>query len=229
MLPIAPDAPPLYRGLQRLLQWVIRLLTRIEVEGIENVPATGAFILATNHLHVFDLPVAFAFHPRQVTVFAANKWRNRFGGWLMQSVTRTIYVARGEVDRRALGQALEVLQAGGVMAIAPEGTRSRAGGLLPGKIGVAYLATRAGVPIIPAVMWGQEQVMPGWARLRQVPVHLRFGPPLILPPDAAHPAPRGAGRAELEAYTETLMLTLARMLPPEYRGVYAEKAREVVA
>lgn len=221
MRPIAPEAPTGYRALQRLLQWVIQLSTQIEVRGVEHIPLTGAFILATNHLHVFDLPVAFAYNPRQVTVFAADKWRNRFGGWLMQWVTRTIFVARGEPDRRALSQALEVLKAGGVMAIAPEGTRSRTGGLLPGKSGVVYLAARAGAPIIPTVMWGQERVMPGWTRLRRAPVHLHFGPPLVLPAEAAR-----WRTADLETYTETLMLTLARMLPAEYRGVYAEKIRE---
>ncbi len=219
MRPIAPEAPAFYRLLQRLLQWVITLVARIEVQGVENIPATGAFILATNHLHMFDLPVAFAYNPRQVTIFAADKWRGKLGGWLMETVTRTIFVARGEVDRRALGQAFDVLKAGGVMAIAPEGTRSRTGGLLPGKSGVIYLAARAGVPVIPAAMWGQEKVMPGWARLRRAPVHLRFGPPIILPAEAAR-----FRAAELDAHTEQLMLSLARMLPPEYRGVYAEKA-----
>lgn len=217
MRPIAPEAPPFYRILQRLLQWMIRLLTQVEVSGVENIPTSGAFILAANHLHAFDLPVAFAYNPRQVTAFAADKWRGKFGGWLMEAVTQTIYVARGEVDRRALGQALDVLKAGGVMAIAPEGTRSRTGGLLTGKSGVIYLAARAGAPVVPAAMWGQEKVLAGWARLRRTPVYLRFGPPIALPAEAAR-----FRAAELDAYTEQLMLTLARMLPPEYRGVYAD-------
>jgi len=218
MRPTAPEAPAFYRILQRLLQWVIRLLTRIEVQGVENIPTSGAFILATNHLHAFDLPVAFAYNPRQVTVFAADKWRGKLGGRLIEAVTQTIFVARGEVDRGALGQALEVLKAGGVMAIAPEGTRSRTGGLLPGKSGVIYLAARAGVPVVPTAMWGQEKVMPGWARLRRAPVHLHFGAPITLPAEATR-----FRTAELDARTEQLMLALARMLPPEYRGVYAEK------
>jgi 1-acyl-sn-glycerol-3-phosphate acyltransferase len=136
----------------------------------------------------------------------------------MQLVTKTIFVARGEVDRHALGQALEVLKSGGVMAIAPEGTRSRTGGLQEGRSGVVYLAARSSAPIVPAAMWGQEKVMPGWVRLRRAPVHITFGPPIILPAEAAH-----FRAAELDSYTEELMLTLGRMLPPEYRGVYARK------
>jgi hypothetical protein len=65
-------------------------------------------------------------------------------------------------------------------------------------------------------MWGQEQVMPGWLRLRRAAVHLRIGPPITLPPEAAR-----YHSADLNAQTEQLMLTLARMLPAQYRGVYA--------
>lgn len=221
MRPIAPEASPFYRGLQRLMQWLIEHLTRIEVRGVENIPATGPFILAPNHLHVFDLPVAFAYCPRQVCVFAANKWRNKLGGWVMKLVTTTIFVARGEADRRALSQALAVLQKGCVMAIAPEGTRSRTGGLLPGKSGVVYLAARSGAPIIPTAMWGQEKVMGGWVRLRRTAVHIHFGPPIYLPAEAAQ-----LRTGELDGYTEQLMIALARMLPAEYRGVYADKVQD---
>ena len=218
MLPIAPEAPRFYRILQRVILNLVRLLTRPEVVGLEHIPACGSFILATNHLHVLDLPVAFAYVPRCMTVFAADIRRGRITGRIMQLATRTIFVARGEVDRRALGEALTVLKAGGAMAIAPEGTRSRTGGLLKGRSGVVYLASRASVPIVPSVMWGQEKVMPGWARLRRAPVHMVIGEPIVLPPEAAH-----FRMADLDAYTEKLMIVMARMLPPEYRGVYAEK------
>jgi 1-acyl-sn-glycerol-3-phosphate acyltransferase len=131
-------------------------------------------------------------------------------------VIRTIFVARGEVDRQALGEALALLKAGEVLGVAPEGTRSRTGGLLKGRSGIIYLAGRAGVPIVPAVMWGQEQVMPGWIRLRRANAHLHIGPPICLPPEATR-----FRTADLDAYTEQLMLTLARMLPAQYRGVYS--------
>jgi 1-acyl-sn-glycerol-3-phosphate acyltransferase len=215
--PLASDAPFLYRGLQRFAQLVVPILAQMDVVGLEHIPRTGPFILASNHLHVFDLPVMFTYAPRIMTVFMADKWRGTLGGWIVQLVTRTIYVARGEVDRRALGEALALLKAGSVLGVAPEGTRSRTGGLLQGQSGIIYLAGRAGVPIVPAVMWGQEQVMPGWLRLRRAPAHLHIGPPICLPPEAAR-----FRTAELDTYTEQLMLTLARMLPAQYRGVYAD-------
>ncbi len=73
---------------------------------------------------------------------------------------------------------------------------------------------------MPLAVWGQESVMPGWARLRRAPVYVRIGAPIILPPEASR-----FRTAELDAYTEELMLTLARMLPEQYRGVYTDKAR----
>lgn len=217
MKPLASDAPFLYRVLQRFAQLVVPILVRMDVVGLEHIPCTGAFILASNHLHVFDLPVMFTYSPRIMTVFTADKWRGAFGGWIMQLVTRTIFVARGEVDRQALSEALALLKAGDVLGVAPEGTRSRTGGLLKGRSGIIYLAGRAGVPIVPAVMWGQEQVMPGWARLHRARVHLHIGPPIYLPPEAAR-----FRTADLDAHTEQLMLTMARMLPAQYRGVYAD-------
>lgn len=218
MLPLAPEATGLYRFLQRLIQLLALLLTRPEISGQEHIPATGSFILASNHLHVLDLPFVFASTPRQLVVFAADKWRGKFNGWLMRFVTKTIFVARGEVDRRALGEALATLKSGAALAIAPEGTRSRTGGLLKGRSGATYLASRAAVPIIPLVVWGQEQVMPGWLRLRRTRVHVRFGSAINLPPEAAT-----AHTTELAVYTDQLMLTMARMLPPDYRGIYKER------
>ena len=122
------------------------------------------------------------------------------------------------MDRQALGEALALLKTGEVLALAPEGTRSRTGGLLKGRSGIIYLAGRAGVPIVPAVMWGQEQVMPGWIRLRRANVHLHIGPPICLPPEAT----RASAPLTWTRTRNHSMLTLARMLPAQYRGVYSD-------
>ena len=106
------------------------------------------------------------------------------------------------------------------MAVAPEGTRSRTGGLQQGRDGAVYLASRTGATIIPVVAWGQERAFEAWRRLRRPEIHVRIGAPIHLPPGAER------GRtAELHGYTDELMLTLARMLPEQYRGVYAERVR----
>jgi 1-acyl-sn-glycerol-3-phosphate acyltransferase len=215
---VAPGAPWHYRCLQRVVGWLVRTLAHWDLTGLEHVPAEGALIVAPNHIFLLDVVIMFVAIPRRVTAFAAEEWRGTPGGRLMDLVASPIYVQRGEVDRQALSKALAVLRGGGTLGVAPEGTRSRTGGLQAGKDGVAYLAGRSGALVLPVASWGQEQVLHRWARLRRPVVHVHIGQPLRLPPEAVRARP-----AELAAYTEQIMLALARMLPAEYRGVYASK------
>ncbi len=210
--------PPAYWLFWKLVRGLFRVLTRLDLQGEENVPRSGALIVSLNHIFILDALVIFAAVPRRMTVFAARKWRRTPFGWLMTLVARAIYVNRGEVDRVALSKALAVLRDGGTLGVAPEGTRSRTGGLAAGKDGVVYMASRTGALILPIAIWGQEQIFRAWAHLHRASVHVHIGQPIRLSPEAAR-----ARTAELGGYTEQLMLTLARMLPPEYRGVYAGK------
>ena len=124
-----------------------------------------------------------------------------------------VYV--GETRRGAIPRLLDVLRAGGVVAILPEGTRSPTGALVPAHRGVALLATRSGAPIVPAAAYGQERALAHWRRLRRVPVRVRVGAPIALPPGPHD-------RRSLQALTDGVMRTVASMLPPDYRGVYGE-------
>lgn len=216
---IAVEAPLFYRLVQRALWALARILTRLDVSGIDNVPLTGPVVIAPNHIHALDVAVVGMVIPRQATIFTADKWRGKLGGWAMERVTQTIYVARGEVDRAALSQALDVLRRGGAMAVAPEGTRTHTGGLQEGKHGAVYLAARTSATIVPVAVWGHETALAAWRHLRRPAVHVRVGEPFYLPPDAAR-----ARTPELHAYTDDVMLALARLLPPEYRGVYADRS-----
>jgi len=208
------------RAFRAVVLLIIRTLTRMRVEGEEHIPTSGPFVLAPNHIHLFDIPVIFANLPRRTVVFAADKWQKvPFFGWLLRSFGNAIYVHRGEPDRRALGQALDVLRAGGVLGLAPEGTRSRTGGLQKGRTGVVYLASRGNAPILPVVAFGQEKAFACWLRLRRVPITVRFGEVIHLPPGRYR-------AADLDAHTDNLMMTLARMLPAQYRGVYADRFEE---
>ena len=103
--------------------------------------------------------------------------------------------------------------------VAIEGTRSRTGGLLPGKTGAAYLANRANAPLVPMAIWGTEQIIGNLKRLRRSTIHIRIGPMVHLPEGRAN-------TVQLEEYTDQLMLTIARALPPEYRGVYRERIKD---
>lgn len=208
---------PVQRAAHLIIRFLVRLLFKVTIEGLEHVPERGAFVLAVNHLDYLDAPIVFAKMPRRMVAFAANKWENsHFTGVLLTYVGTAIYVDRGAPDRKALAAALAVLKAGGALGMAPEGTRSPTGGLTKGHTGVAYLATRGSAPILPMVAYGQEQSGRYWKRLRRAPVHVRIGPLIHLP--------QGKARTEqLHAYTDQIMLTLARLLPEAYRGVYGER------
>ncbi|MBN1311739.1 MAG: 1-acyl-sn-glycerol-3-phosphate acyltransferase [Anaerolineae bacterium] len=208
---------PLYRFMQgvfRLLAFLF--LKKVTVEGLENIPSQGAFILTLNHLSYIDSPVLFISMPRVMYFFAGEKYERHIFALLM-NIGGAIFVQRGEVDRNALRQATNALEDGHVLTIAVEGTRSRTGALIEGKTGAAYIATRTNVPILPVVVWGTEQVVSNWKRLRRSEAHLRFGKPFYLP--------QGRARAEeLDAYTDDIMTTMASMLPESYRGVYSDHA-----
>lgn len=220
---VAKDAPWLYRLFQRIAWALLRIVARLDVTGFANVPATGPVIIAPNHLHALDTLIVGLVVPRWQAIFAADKFRGKLGGRVMELATRVIYVARGEADREALSQGLTVLRAGRALAVAPEGTRSRTGGLQEGKHGAVYLASRTGATVVPVAVWGQEKALPAWRHLRRPELHAHIGAPILLPPEAAH-----ARHSELAGYTDELMLALARMLPAGYRGVYADRVKEAM-
>jgi 1-acyl-sn-glycerol-3-phosphate acyltransferase len=197
---------------RRVMVLVLRALVRLEAAGLEHLPAEGPFILAANHLHVLDPAIGLLLVPRRVVGVAKDRWARPPFGWLLGAMGELIYV--GETRRGTVGAMLEVLASGAVLAILPEGTRSRTGALVPANRGVALLAARSGAPIVPAAAHGQERAGWFWRRLRRVPVRVRIGPPIAVP---AGPL----GRATLQARTDELMRAIAAMLPPEYRGVYA--------
>jgi 1-acyl-sn-glycerol-3-phosphate acyltransferase len=198
-----------------------RLIARVETVGQEYIPDSGPFILVTNHLHWLDPPLVGIMLPYRATIFAAEKWEVH---WLLGPLLRSmdaIFVRRGEVDRKALREALAVLKGGGILGMAPEGTRSKTGGLQEGRSGASYLAYRTGTKVLPVVSWGQEEVFSALRHFRRGTLHVVFGPPF------EPPAVEGkASAARVGAFSEEIMYRLAAMLPPKYRGVYSDVAEE---
>lgn len=207
---------PVYRVARAVVGLLLRLLTRLEVTGVENVPREGPFIMAINHLHWLDPPLAMVVVPRQMAVFAAEKWEHRWPvGWLLKNVGNAVFVRRGEVDRKALRAALSHLENGRVLGLAPEGTRSRTGALQKAKDGAAYLAMRTGVPVVPLAAWGQEGTFRELKRGRRATIRIVIGPAFRLAGGATD-----SRAAELSAATDQIMRKIAAMLPDAYRGVY---------
>lgn len=206
---------PLYLIVKFIL-WIVffRIMSRVKVSGIENVPKEGGVLLYTNHLSAMDIPVLFISIPRFLYVFAAEKYREHWWGTIM-SIAGAIFIKRGEVDRKALGVGLEALKQDQLLVIAIEGTRSLTAELQEGKGGAAYLANRADVPAIPVAMTGTQDMLSSAKKFKRAQVTVHFGEPIHLPP--------GRARTEqLDQYTDDLMVELASMLPEAYRGVYSD-------
>ncbi len=209
---------------QRLAKYalltLLKVAAHVDTQGLDQLPAQEPFVFALNHLSSFDTLSGIALGPvRQATAFAAIEHRHDFiAGWVLDQLG-VIWVRRGEADRDAIKIALDELKSGTALAMAIEGTRSRTGGLQPGKTGPVFLATRANVPIIPAAIWGTEKIIPNLKRLRRSEVHIRVGQPIHYPEGRAN-------QAKLEEYTEQIMVQIATMLPPQYRGVYADRVKD---
>jgi 1-acyl-sn-glycerol-3-phosphate acyltransferase len=197
---------------KRLFRFLIKVLTRLQVEGLENVPAEGGLLLATNHLSVVD-PVLVS------ALVAKNHQKNPIFRAVIDAVGG-IWINREEADARAFRTARAHLQSGGALGIAPEGTRSQTGALIPPKTGAAYLADKAGVPVIPVAITGTEETFAKLRSFRRPRITLRFGRPFTLPP-----VTRQARDADLQRNTDEIMSQIATLLPSAYRGVYAGHPR----
>jgi 1-acyl-sn-glycerol-3-phosphate acyltransferase len=205
----------LYFLVRRVIGFILALLTRRKIYGLENIPERGPYLVIVNHMSMVDPPLVMAALPVQMTVFAASTHRDDFFiGELMNQVG-AIWVKRGEPDRQALRTALDLLAAGGIMGLAPEGTRSKTGALQRGRIGTAYLATRADVPLLPVVVTGTDTAFATLKKFKRPTLTVTIGKPFRLPKAGR------VGTGELELYTDQIMRVLAAMLPEKYRGVYA--------
>jgi len=119
------------------------LIARMDVEGLQNLPDTGGCIVAANHLGRLDVPLVYYLHKRDdIIMLVAEKYRKyAVVRWLVEALG-AIWLDRFNTDFHAMRQTLERLKAGGVLVIAPEGTRSTTGGLLPANRGSAILRAK---------------------------------------------------------------------------------------
>ena len=209
------------RLLRAAFEIVHRMLSHRELLGAENIPASGGCLLVINHMSLVDAPLIFTLvkRPRVAAFVAAEYRRSLFLRWLLNH-TGVIWVRRGKADRTALKAALKALSEGVMLGVAPEGTRSRNGSLQPAKTGIAFLATNANVPIVPAVVINTDRAFAELRRLRRPVLKLRIGPPFKLPP--LRPGQRSE---QLQIHTEEIMLRLAALLPYRHRGVYSKHPR----
>jgi 1-acyl-sn-glycerol-3-phosphate acyltransferase len=200
-----------------VLNILVPLLCRVRVVGRENLPKQGPFLLVANHLSWVDPPLVAYLIPRELglTGLAALAHRNDFFLGAIMERWGVIWVRRGGSDREALRQTLHTLASGRPVGVAPEGTRSKTGGLIEGKTGITYLALKAEVPIVALSLAGTDKAVSSLKRLRRGTIRATFSPPFVLPRRSDR-----SRREYMEYCTDLIMTRLASNLPESYRGVY---------
>lgn len=179
------------RWVAGILGPIVRLMFRVEVKGMENVPKTGAYVLGANHVTYLDaLAVAYMvyFKLRRLPHFLAkgNLFKAPVIGDILLSVEQVPVYRGGHTNREPMEAANAMLQAGRVITIFPEGTLTREpdGWPMRGKVGALKLAIENNVPFIPMAQWGSEQVLATYSKkLRPKPWHpvrMIIGKPLDL-------------------------------------------------
>ena len=208
------------RGLIRL---IFNIVARVDVRGYENLPKDSSFVIATNHLGMVDVPIAFyAINRWDMFVVIGEKWRDvGLFRWVGKHFN-FIFIDRFNPDIKALRKIISLMEENNILVIAPEGTRSRTGALIEAKPGVSYLAAKLNRPIIPVAITGTEDknLLGNLKRLRRSHITLTAGPAFTLPP-----LPRENRDEVLKRYTDEIMCHIAALLPQKYRGVYADHPR----
>lgn len=212
-----------YNGKNQLLKAIVRFLMRIvfriTILGEEHVPREGGIIVATNHLSRWDIPLLLMIpHRTDLTALVTDKYLDYpLIRWFIEAAGG-IWIDRSRADFKAFRMAIEALEAGQALGIAPEGTRSDTGGLREGKPGTVLLAVKAQVPVVPVALSGTEVVAHNWWRRPRLT--MRFGEPFMLPE-----LTREERTQSLQDSTDETMCRIAALLPEKYRGVYADHPR----
>jgi 1-acyl-sn-glycerol-3-phosphate acyltransferase len=208
--------------LRWLIRFVINLIARVEIQGFENIPKEGGFVIATNHLGRLDVALLFYALEGDFILPVAEKYEHH---WLFGPIGNAmggIWLDRFNADVGSVRKILARMKAGGILVIAPEGTRSKTEAMAEGKPGVAYLAMKAGVPIAPIALAGTEDrvIVEQLTRLKKSEIKIVVGPSFRLPPIKSRDRD-----AALKQYTDEIMCRIGVLLPEKYRGVYAEHPR----
>ncbi|MFN3307854.1 MAG: lysophospholipid acyltransferase family protein [Anaerolineales bacterium] len=222
---IAPYRVPLFNRIARkvlrpIFRGLFHLLSSARIRGLENVPKSGAYLVAINHISLFEAPFVVAFWPTELEAMGAVEVWRRKGQNILARLYHGIRVHRGRYDRQVMEQALSILASGKPLLIAPEGGRTHRPGLRRAFPGIAYLVEKAKVPVVPVgVIGSTDDFLQRALRLKRPKLEMNIGKPLQLPPILA----KGEARRQARQHNaDRVMLAIAALLPPDYRGVYAD-------
>lgn len=211
----------------RLFRWIGRpifrlifhLISDVRISGLANIPKNGTYIIAINHISIVEPPFVIAFWPVAPEAVGAKEIWERRGQSLLAKFYGGIQVHRGEFDKQLVEKMLAAVNSGHPLLIAPEGGRSHTPGLRAGYRGVAYLANKARVPVLPVGIIGStDDFLSKALKMKRPALEMNIGEITTLPEITGKGE---AKRKELQGNTDLLMFKIAELLPPSYQGVYA--------
>jgi 1-acyl-sn-glycerol-3-phosphate acyltransferase len=211
-----------------LIRILLRLLTHVEVRGLENIPSKdnpNNFVIAANHLGLVDAFLPFyILENNNLVLLVGEKWEKMaIMRWLGRRLN-FIFVDRFNPDIKAIRAVITRMKQGEVLVITPEGTRSKVGHLIEGKPGVSYLAAKMEYPLVPVGISGTfDEIFFGQLkRLHRPHIVISIGPMFALP---ALPNGNNGRDEALKTDTDEIMCRIAALLPVENRGFYADHPR----
>jgi 1-acyl-sn-glycerol-3-phosphate acyltransferase len=204
------------------IRTLFKILGRVKVVGLENVPLGKPYVIAINHISIFDPPLTVSFWPEEPEVIGAADVFEKKGQGTLLSLYGVIPVHRGDYDRALLEKIFMILKSGRPLVIAPEGGRSHEPSMRRAMPGVGYIIEHAQVPVVPVGLVGTLDDF--WQRAKRgekPPLEMRIGKPIIFPPITQ----KGAERKEARQHNADLVMRhIAGLLPEEYHGVYSGQA-----
>lgn len=211
-----------YKTLRSIVRFLMKLIADIEINGLEKLPE-GNVIVAANHLGRLDTAALLCVLDREDIIMpVAEKYKNHPLYGAIGRAANAIWLNRFDADYSAFRQILDRMKQGGILVIAPEGTRSKTEALQEGKMGVAFLASKSGYPVLPVAVTGTEDRL-----IVENLKHFRRSKITATAADLFHiDIPKGKGREEaMRQATDEIMCQIAVLLPEDYRGVYADHPR----
>ncbi len=192
----------------------------ITVKGSENIPDSGPLIVTSNHTNFMDTPILLCIIGTLLGKisddpgFVASMRRKKSLHWFFKWIGEPIYVTRGYEgrDMESLMQASDILEAGGMVCLAPEGTFNDGGRLIRARPGVGFLATKTRAPILPIAIYGHENPFKKWLKLKRLAVEIHIGSTLYVSSEM--------GSGKFQQFSDEVMIAISKMMPEKYHGHY---------
>jgi 1-acyl-sn-glycerol-3-phosphate acyltransferase len=210
------------RFMNALFRTLFRMFFRINLEELDKIPRKGPYLMMVNHTSALDGPMLYVFlQPMKLVALAKKQlWDKKFTGYVMKA-WHSIPVDRDNMGRETMEACFSILDHGDTLAMAPEGTRSHDGNLQQGKAGIAFIAHKKQVPMVPVAVYGFNDPTYKKKLFRRRPITIAVGKPFEII--------QKGGRLDATMRQEVIdeiMLRLAELMPKDTWGFYKDHTIE---